>query len=321
MNRQIIRAAVLGTAAGDALGVPVEFKSRESLRADPVTGMRAYGTHDQPAGTWSDDTSMLLATLDSLLESYDPGDIMERFDRWLGGAYTPYGEVFDRGMIVTQAVMRYRRGEAPLRCGGFGVRDNGNGSIMRIMPACLYAVEKERKGELTLEEAVDQVHEVSSLTHAHAISRVGCGLYFFMVRALILREGGALEDALGRGLSDALAFYRHAGQESLEDAIRTYGRLWDLNAFRQLPESDISSTGYVVDTLEAALWCLLNTDSLEGALLRAVNLGHDTDTVAAVAGGLAGLYYGEEAIPAAWLDVLARREWIESLCDRAAQRW
>ena len=322
MDRQIIRAAVLGTAVGDALGVPVEFKYRDELEQDPVTGMRAYGTHHQPAGSWSDDTSMLLATLDSLTRGYDPEDIMARFDQWLnGGAYTPRGEVFDRGLIVAQAVKRFRMGRKALLCGGSDEQDNGNGSLMRVMPACLYAVQRQSQGRMTEAEAVRLIHEVSALTHAHVVSKAGCGLYYFMVKALIEDRAGGLAAALQRGVDACLAWYRASDWYNYEEALERYSRLFDLEAFRLTPEDRISSKGYVVATLEAAVWCLLSTDSLEDALLRAVNLGRDTDTVAAVAGGLAGLYYGLEAIPADWLETLLRREWIEQLCDGAAEAW
>lgn len=322
MEINTIRAAVLGTAMGDALGVPVEFHTREDLRADPVTGMRAYGSHNQPAGTWSDDTSMLLATLDSLCGGYDPDDIMARFDGWLSeGCYTPFGEVFDQGLIVHRAIQRYRNGTKSLNCGGHGEMDNGNGSLMRIMPACLYAIAREERGEMKAEDAVRMIHEVSSLTHAHVISKAGCGLYYFMVKALIESKGASLIDALQSGMDRALAHYRATDWYNYGDAVETYGRLSDLTAFKAANEATISSKGYVVATLEAAVWCLLNTDSFEAALLRAVNLGHDTDTVGAVAGGLAGLYYGIEAMPVDWLETLIRRAWIEGLCDKAAAQW
>ena len=322
MDNRILRAAVLGTAVGDALGVPVEFKSRDELEQDPVTGMRAYGTHHQPAGSWSDDTSMLLATLDSLIHGYDPEDIMARFDRWLnGGAYTPRGEVFDRGLIVAQAVRQYRMGRKALLCGGSGEQDNGNGSLMRVMPACLYAAQRQAQGRMTEAESVRLIHEVSALTHAHVVSKAGCGLYYFMVKALLGDCDGSLTSALQRGVDACLAWYRANDWYNYGDALERYGRLFDLKACRMTPEDRISSKGYVVATLEAAVWCLLNTESLKDALLRAVNLGSDTDTVAAVAGGLAGLYYGMEAIPADWLEALLRREWIEQLCDDAAETW
>ena len=134
--KQIIKAGIFGVVVGDALGVPVEFTSRGERRDDPVTDMREYGTHNQPIGTWSDDSSMALATLDSIVKNngivYE--DIMKRFREWrVNGAYTPHGRVFDIGITCAGAIARFRPGMDPLTCGADGERDNGNGSLMRIM--------------------------------------------------------------------------------------------------------------------------------------------------------------------------------------------
>ena len=322
MKADFIRSSVLGTAVGDALGVPAEFRSRDVLEQDPITGMVGFGTHNQPAGSWSDDTSMLLATLDSLRNGYDPEDIMNRFEDWLfNGAYTPRGVTFDRGLIVQKAVDRHRRGKKAILCGGADIQDNGNGSLMRILPASLYALAKQEKGEMDDAQAVQLVHEVSGLTHAHVISKAGCGLHHFLVKALIEDASGGLRAALQRGVDAGVAWYRENDWYNYRDAVDCYSRIFDLAALGVLPSDSISSKGYVVSTLEAALWCLLNADSLEEALLRAVNLGRDTDTVAAVAGGLAGLWYGEGAIPKLWLDTLLRRDFILDLCEKAAASW
>ena len=128
-------SAIMGLCVGDALGVPVEFSSREQLKRNPVVDMRAYGTYNQPAGTWSDDTSMTLCTLDSLSNGLDYKDIMEKFLSWYkDGEYTPHGEAFDIGMATSKALNKYASGEKPLESGGRGERDNGNGSLMRILP-------------------------------------------------------------------------------------------------------------------------------------------------------------------------------------------
>ena len=125
--RNRILDGVMGLCVADALGVPVEFNSREKLKANPVTDMRAYGTHNQPSGTWSDDTSMTLCLLDSLSEGLDYKDVMVKVKSWLTeGKYTPHGEVFDVGIATRQAVSRYMTGVEPLLCGGVGERDNGN---------------------------------------------------------------------------------------------------------------------------------------------------------------------------------------------------
>lgn len=179
---------------------------------------------------------------------------------------------------------------------------------MRIMPACLYCYEKN----LNCGEAVDVIHKVGSLTHAHIRVNIACGLYYFMCKA-ILEENGILQDRLQTGANQGFAYYvkKLADHECLQD----YDRLRDLTSFAALPVEKIKSSGYVVDTLEAAVWSLLTTTSFEEALLKAVNLGEDTDTVGSVTGGLAGLYYRYEEIPAQWLEMIQKRNWIESLCD------
>lgn len=305
-----VRGAILGHAVGDALGVPVEFRSREERNADPVVGMRGYGTFYLPAGTWSDDTSMNLAELDSLRKGLDYNDIMERFCAWSAeGAYTPYGELFDIGIATSRALFRYEHnGIPPLECGGSLVRDNGNGSLMRILPIILYVYRRGHRGEAALQI----VHNGSRLTHRHPRSQMACGIYACVAGTLL--DGGGREAVLP-AIQKAKAIYEKLPAFSME--LRTYERLFSPE-FPALSRSAIRSSGYVVDTLEAALWCLLTTGSYRACTLAAVNLGEDTDTVAAVAGGLAGLLYGVDSIPAEWLEVLVRRELLEELCSQFA---
>ena len=316
--------AVMGVITGDALGCPVQFRSRASIAQHPVTGMTGYGTYNMPEGTFTDDGSLTLAALDSILQRkcIDPADIMDRFVRWLvNGDYTPFGEAFDNGRTTTESILRYRRSGDPGTCGGRRSYDNGNGSLMRIMPACLYSSLMYAEGGMTEEEAVRAVETVSGLTHGHLRARIACGLYFFMVREMIVNSGSWLErddlaGILQKGLDNGFAFYKKELESAAE--LSFFGRLQNLYAFRGTPEEEIRSGGYVVETLEAALWSLLNTKNFRDALLTAVNLGEDTDSVGAVCGGLAGLFYGYKEIPEAWLAVIKRREWIEALCDEAA---
>ena len=266
MMNKYWKDGIMGVVIGDALGCPVQFESRKEVARHPVTGMRGYGTFNLPAGSWTDDSSLTLALLDSIRQqgSVDYRDIMDNFVMWLkDGAFTPYGYSYDIGGRTDQSIRHYMRHRDPFKCGGSSEYDNGNGSLMRILPACLYCIEKD----LPDKEAIDIIHKVG-----------------------------------GDYLTDG-------------DDLQYYGRLRDLGTFAALPESRIKSSGYVVDTLEAAVWCLLTTDSFEKALLKAVNLGEDTDTVGAVAGGLAGLYYGYEAIPEGWLSEIKKRDWIEKLCS------
>ena len=190
--------------------------------------------------------------------------------------------------------------------------DNGNGSLMRIMPACLYCSVMESSGMYSDRDAIDVIHSVGGLTHAHIRSNIACGLYFFMAKYILFREG-SLQERIQEGLTQGFAFYESylADKENLH----YYDRLKDLEAFKSLPADKIKSTGYVVDALEAAVWSLITTDSFDQALLKAVNLGDDTDTVGAIAGGLAGLYYGYDSIPEDWLSAIKRREWIEEMCE------
>lgn len=176
------KAGILGLVVGDALGVPVEFTSREERRQDMVTGMRAYGTHNQPAGTWSDDSSMVFATLDSINQkrTIDYQDIMEKFSEWcLYGEYTPFHEVFDIGITVSRAIIRYGQGVAPVEAGGNREFDNGNGSLMRILPVCLYLYNRQKVICASEDESIYIIHNVSALTHAHLRSQMACGFYYF----------------------------------------------------------------------------------------------------------------------------------------------
>lgn len=308
---QIVRSAMLGHAIADAMGVPVEFSDRSDRRRDPVTGYRGYGAHDVPAGTWSDDTGMALATLDSLAHSLDYTDMMERFCDWkLHAAYTATGVVFDMGITTSKALSQYKQGVPALSCGMSGEYDNGNGSLMRIIPAALYC--KYAAADLSLDEQLAIIHDVSALTHSHPRSQMGCGIYALILMELCDGRGIA---GIQLGIDRAKEYYEANPAFSRE--LGSYARILgcaSITDFARTPEDEIRSGGYVVDTLEAALWCVLNTNNYRDCVLKTVNLGDDTDTVAAVAGGLAGCLYGMEGIPDGWLAGLRKAEDIEALC-------
>ena len=313
-NTNIWLNGIMGVVVGDALGCPVQFESREEVARHPVTGMRGYGTFNLPEGSWTDDSSLTIALLESIrrVGEIDLGDIMENFMKWLyDGEFTPYGESYDIGRGTMQAINRYKKNRKAKKCGGDEEWNNGNGSLMRIMPACLYCSVMESSGMYSDRDAIDVIHSVGGLTHAHIRSNIACGLYFFMAKYILFREG-SLQERIQEGLTQGFAFYESylADKENLH----YYDRLKDLEAFKSLPADKIKSTGYVVDALEAAVWSLITTDSFDQALLKAVNLGDDTDTVGAIAGGLAGLYYGYDSIPEDWLSAIKRREWIEGMC-------
>ena len=305
---------VMGVIIGDALGCPVQFMERDELKERGlVTGMEEHGTYDMPVGTWTDDGSMTIATLDSInaLGEIDLEDIMTSFVDWYeDGEYTPFGEAFDIGNTCSFAIEAYEKDHDLLSCGRTSDHSNGNGSLMRIIPVCLYACEKG----LTNDDAVKFVHAVSGLTHNHVRSKMACGLYYFCVRAILKGEGN-LRDRLQSGMDQGFSYYEKDIANRVE--LSYYGRLRDLSEFSDTKEDEIKSTGYVVDSLEAAIWSLINTESFKECELKAVNLADDSDTIAAIAGGLAGLYYGYEGMPEEWLSVIQRREWIEEMCRKA----
>lgn len=303
---------IMGLCVGDALGVPIEFIDRKTLINNPVTGMIAYGTYNQPAGTWSDDTSLTLCLTDSLSKGLDYNDIMSNFSKWFNmGEYTPFGEAFDIGGTTRKTLMRHKEGINPLDCGGTSEYNNGNGSLMRILPILFY-LQSLYGAEFNEQDAAYKIiHNISSLTHGHKRSHIACGIYISVANELIKKR--TLKSAIESGIYKAMEYYRRRNDYSY--ALKHFKKLTS-NDFEKIPIEEIRSSGYVVDTLEAAIWCLLNTSSYKDCVLRAVNLGSDTDTVAAVAGGLAGLYYGYDNIPKKWLDTIAKREYIENLCNQ-----
>ena len=312
-----IKSVMIGHAVGDALGVPVEFKSREELVHDPVTDMMGYGTYNVPRGCWSDDTSMSLAALDALgREDWSWESVMDNFVSWLeGGEFTPTGETFDVGNTCREAVFNYcLNGLSTKECGCKGEYSNGNGSLMRIHPFALYGyyaflLNSEKDDGYWFWMA--WLKRASELTHAHERSVMACYIYGYCLSFL-------LKDPTVAGLRAGIKF---AGEDlDYLPEFEHFVRIFDPN-FDKLAVDEIKSSGYVVDTLEAALWCVLTTDSYEKCVLKAVNLGRDTDTVAAIAGGLAGAIYGYDSIPQKWLDALMRREYIENMCEKACDSW
>lgn len=306
----VIKSVVIGHAVADAVGVPVEFKSREKLDSAPVTDMREFGTHNMPKGTWSDDTSMLLATLDSLAGgTVDYEDIMEKFAAWCTkDAYT-VDYMFDIGRTCLVAITRsFSSRKVPaLECGLDDEGSNGNGSLMRIAPFVLYS----HIYNLSLPERIELIKNGSALTHAHDRSKMGCLIFAFVLEELIKNQS---KDSIARGLSLA-----NSRLNSYPE-FTPYKRIFEPR-FADTPREKIKSSGYVVDTLEAALWCVLTTDDYKSCVLKAVNLGDDTDTVAAVAGSLAGLLYGYDNIPEEWRRDLKKRDYIEDMCTWAYMSW
>lgn len=306
--QQFIEGGILGFVIGDALGVPGEFMERAELRAYPITGMRGGGAHEQLAGTWSDDTSMILATMDSLIHNgIDYEDQMKHFSKWLWEAhYTARDEVFDVGNATKSSIFKYVKGIPALDCGEQSEYGCGNGSLMRILPTALYLIGINDEGQFD-ERAAAVIHNTSKCTHAHLRCQMACGIYCAIVFSLYGED--TLRSAVKAGIDTALAYYND--KSCFADVWRDFESLRTIETWS---EDQIESTGYVVHTLQAALWCLLTTDCYEECVLKAANLGRDTDTTAAVAGGLAGLWYGVANIPYEWSVVTAKFDEIKSMC-------
>jgi len=319
VQAEMVKSLIIGHTIGDALGVPVEFKPRHKLNENHVTNMQGYGTHNQPPGTWSDDTSMTLCLLESLsrLGRVDYDDIMNNFVSWMyRGEFTASGTVFDIGITIRRALVKYApeskliKKVPALRCGEYKENSNGNGSLMRIAPMALYLYSVN--GNKLSWNDMEIVHNVSRLTHAHVRSLIACGIYVSI--AMNLLDGYSLQNSISLGVLRACELYgRHTDYR--EELTSSYSRVLKIDSLPRLHDSEIKSTGYVVDTLEAVLWCLLNADNYCEAVLKAVNLGNDTDTVGAITGGLAGLAYGWKNIPPNWKAELKRFDYLESLCD------
>ena len=303
---EVIRASFLGLAVGDALGVPVEFKSRDELRRSPVTGMTGYGSFNQPPGTFSDDSSLTFCTAEALIEGFDTARMAGHFVRWFKeGFWSARGEAFDIGHTTQVAIQRLDEGVPAEKAGPDREASNGNGALMRISPLVFWF---DRQ---TIPERFRLVRRAASITHGHIRSTMAC--FYYVEYARLLLDG-----------MDKFAAYRQLQDEMRLSLpvlvgdpaeIALLGRLMS-GSLADQPEGRIRGSGYVLHTLEASLWCLLTTDNYRDAVLRAVNLGEDTDTTAAVTGALAGMCYGAGQIPTEWLAQLARREEIEDLARR-----
>lgn len=297
---------LLGTAVADALGVPVEFKPRNVLKENPVTDMREYGTYHLPRGTWSDDTSLMLCLAESILEGLDLDKLGQKFIAWKNDNYwTPRGWVFDIGIGTRIAIERIENGEKPEFAGGFEESDNGNGSLMRILP--LIIVTKN----LPIDERFNWTKKVSSVTHAHIRSVMACFYYLEFAKKII--EGKDKYESYNELQQEIKSFFET--KEINQNEINLFKRLLKED-ISNVDEIHIMSSGYVLDSLEAAIWCIMTTNSYKEATLKAVNLGRDTDTIGAITGGLAALIYGLESIPEEWLKVIARKEDIVALGEK-----
>jgi ADP-ribosylglycohydrolase len=306
-----IESVLLGVAVGDALGVPVEFMSRQVIKKNPVTDMIGYGTYNLPPGTFSDDSSLTFCLAEALTNDFDLNTIGQNFVKWRYNNYwTPRGNVFDIGIATQQAIDRLANGERPDLAGGFDVSSNGNGSLMRISPLLFYLLDK------SINERYEITNKVSSITHGHIRSVIACFYYLEFARQLFEQKN---KFEIYKNLQTDITNYLITLSIN-QTEVALFDRLLK-HDIHKLTEENIFSSGYVLHTLEASIWCLLTTKNYKDAVLKAVNLGEDTDTTAAVTGGLAGLLYGIDNIPTNWLKQIAKYDDILNLAERLGEKF
>ncbi|MGQ8870115.1 ADP-ribosylglycohydrolase family protein [Myroides sp. TSA_177.3] len=300
---------LFGVAVADALGVPVEFKNPTEINMTSVQSnyqdipnrFAPFGSWNKPVGTFSDDSSLTFCTAEYLAAGEtDLNDLMDRFKDWLkNGYWTADGHTFDVGRTTLLAIENFRN-DYNWRTAGLNTeRDNGNGSLMRIAPLLLPLLFDD-----TISNPYQYISNFSSLTHAHPISVDSCFIYLMYAKHLYYSK-----DAL-------IAFVRLKEELTLKyDNNDVFKRIFS-DEFLLLDPSIFNPSGFVVGSLEIALHTLLTTTSYEEAILKAISLGKDTDTNAAITGALAGILYGYDSIPLHWVETLKRKEDIEVLANQ-----
>jgi ADP-ribosyl-[dinitrogen reductase] hydrolase len=297
-----LQGAIWGLLVGDALGVPYEFNHPDALppaheiEFDPPLGF-ARSHRGVPPGSWSDDGAQALCLLASLLHCgrLDPTDLMNRLTNWYEHGYMAVdGRVFDIGIQTSNSLAAYRRGVPALEAGGLSETANGNGSLMRVLPLALWHRGSDR-------DLVRDACLQSRVTHGHLRSQLCCALYCLWARGILGDSATPFADAVS-ALRSIIT-----GDEAAEAELEFH--------IRPEAEVDVSGSGYVVDSLRSARWAC-ELDSFETVLRRAVKLGRDTDTTACIAGGIAGLREGVEAIPERWRHGLRDQELFLPLIER-----
>jgi len=286
------KGSLIGLAVGDAVGTTVEFMSRGSFK--PMTDMVGGGPFELPKGYWTDDTSMALCLAYSLnyRKSFDPVDQMNRYCNWYEHGYmSSTGECFDIGSTVANALSNYRVTKNPYS-GSTNIRSSGNGCIMKIAPIPIFYYQ----------DKVNLIHyaqESSRTTHGSILCLESSAIFSEIIHNALL----------GKGKAECLSEF---------DFVPTTPEVQSIVKGEYLESKYLSLTGsgYVIESLESALWCFSHTDNFRDAILQAVNIGNDADTTAAICGQIAGAYYGLDGIPTEWRDACYMRVEIEELAAK-----
>lgn len=290
----MIKNAILGAVVGDVIGVPYEFKLRSQIKEVDLISDERRGL---PEGTWSDDSSMIFCTMESIISRgrIDIKDIGDTYVKWYNeGRWTPYGRVFDVGNTTRWALENIIAGK--YNSGLDGEMDCGNGSLMRVLPIAI------KIKDYNLKDRLKTIEEYSAITHSHIKCRIACNIYSELIVHIL--KGNNKEDAL----SCAIENVKEYSDKYLKDFQHLFGE-----EFYKSDYNNLSGSGYVIDTLSSSLWIIMNTDNYYDSIIKAIKLGEDTDTTACVVGGITGLLYND--IPQCWIDELARKNDILELID------
>lgn len=300
METAQMRRVIMAGIVGDAFGVPVEFKKRDSYH---VSSMLVDGTWEQPSGSWSDDTAMTLALMENLTSDGSYNQLFEKFqDFMMTGAYMPQHETFDIGQTCVHAIRNWAINHViPTECGDALEFANGNGALMRLAPLALVLAD-----ETSQARRLQLTHDYTTLTHRHPRAILGSYLYLEIMHAMLN----------GQSLSVAVADLTTSLKPALTPDVLAewpYYAACLVPTFDQTSREDIKSSGYVVDTFEAALWSVTQAQSLKAAIVLAANLGGDTDTVATITASLAAVRFPTDPIP--WEDELMQPTYLASIID------
>ena len=316
MKQSVFFDGLYGLAVADALGVPYESEKLQDMREHPCTGMTGFGHHHQPAGSWSDDTSMTLCVADSLCRGFDTDDTMKKFSQWRSKhSYTASGVVFDIGRCCRRAIDKYWDGLPAEFCGDSSIKGNGNGALMRMLPVALYQCHYSTANDDHLEDFLVPIHAASAITHAHEIGLICCGLFSLTLREWFLSEdsGAALFDIARRAFEKGKQTYTRMGGD-FAVYINDPATFCDPGMLVKKTAEELPSWGYALNSWNIALWSLLTTDNYRDCVLKAVNVGGDADTNAAVAGALAGVIYRE------WMDTLLNKQLLDEIAGKFSRK-
>ena len=300
---------LFGFVIGDIMGQVSKNKTREELLKNPITKMVAEEKYNLPIGTWSDETSLTLATIDSINNKFliDLNDIALKFSAYKNhGHYTATNEIFDMSRVTSIAIDKYDEDRTnPTNCGLDSENSNDSNSLTRMLPIAYYAIERKLKDT----EIIEIVKEVSSITHANEVSIMGCYIYVRLLMFLLNDK-----DKLSAYSMTKCVDYSMFSEE----AQNAYNRIIkeDINKYKL---SDIKSEDQIVNVLEAAIWVFLKSENYREAVIGAINLGNATDAIGAITGSLAGINSGYDFIPEEWLGQVQKKDYLLDIFEEFSE--